>query len=275
MCKKFIVLGVLGAVAAVGLLSTGAMSYVRTGYNTASAAVKESVPIDWEIKRARDMIKSLKPEIDKSRALVAREEVKVARLAKEVQAKEEMLVQSQKDILRLKGDLEGTTSTRFVYAGRTYTAQQVRDDLESRFDQFKVAEETTRKLSQVLLAREKNLDAARRKLDGMQSAKRQLEVEIENLQARLTMVEVAQTNNPVDLDDSHLSQTRDLLDQLAIRIEMQETMHSTEGGLVGNIQLDDPKSPELLNEIANYFDGTSSKSEIEGNSEVLLSSSND
>ncbi|MEC8555272.1 MAG: hypothetical protein VXZ82_09740 [Planctomycetota bacterium] len=275
MCKKFIVLGVLGAVAAVGLLSTGAMSYVRTGYNTASAAVKESVPIDWEIKRARDMIKSLKPEIDKSRALVAREEVKVARLAKEVQAKEEMLVQSQKDILRLKGDLEGTTSTRFVYAGRTYTAQQVRDDLESRFDQFKVAEETTHKLSQVLLAREKNLDAARRKLDGMQSAKRQLEVEIENLQARLTMVEVAQTNNPVDLDDSHLSQTRDLLDQLAIRIEMQETMHSTEGGLVGNIQLDDPKSPELLNEIANYFDGTSSKSEIEGNSEVLLSSSND
>lgn len=275
MCKKFIVLGVLGAVAAVGLLSTGAMSYMRTGYNTASAAVKESVPIDWEIKRARDMIKSLKPEIDKSRALVAREEVKVARLAKEVQAKEEMLVQSQKDILRLKGDLEGTTSTRFVYAGRTYTAQQVRDDLESRFDQFKVAEETTHKLSQVLLAREKNLDAARRKLDGMQSAKRQLEVEIENLQARLTMVEVAQTNNPVDLDDSHLSQTRDLLDQLAIRIEMQETMHSTEGGLVGNIQLDDPKSPELLNEIANYFDGTSSKSEIEGNSEVLLSSSND
>lgn len=275
MCKKFIGLGVLGAVAAVGLLSTGAMSYVRTGYNTASAAVKESVPIDWEIKRARDMIKSLKPEIDKSRALVAREEVKVARLAKEVQAKEEMLVQSQKDILRLKGDLEGTTSTRFVYAGRTYTAQQVRDDLESRFDQFKVAEETTHKLAQVLLAREKNLDAARRKLDGMQAAKRQLEVEIENLQARLTMVEVAQTNNPVDLDDSHLSQTRDLLDQLAIRIEMQETMHSTEGGLVGNIQLDDPKSPELLNEIANYFDGTSSKSEIEGNSKVLLSSSND
>ena len=275
MCKKFIGLGVLGAVAAVGLLSTGAMSYVRTGYNTASAAVKESVPIDWEIKRARDMIKSLKPEIDKSRALVAREEVKVARLAKEVQAKEEMLVQSQKDILRLKGDLEGTTSTLFVYAGRTYTAQQVRDDLESRFDQFKVAEETTHKLAQVLLAREKNLDAARRKLDGMQAAKRQLEVEIENLQARLTMVEVAQTNNPVDLDDSHLSQTRDLLDQLAIRIEMQETMHSTEGGLVGNIQLDDPKSPELLNEIANYFDGTSSKSEIEGNSKVLLSSSND
>ncbi len=275
MCKKFIGLGVLVAVAAVGLLSTGAMSYVRTGYNTASAAVKESVPIDWEIKRARDMIKSLKPEIDKSRALVAREEVQVARLAKEVQAKEEMLVQSQKDILRLKGDLEGTTSTRFVYAGRTYTAQQVRDDLESRFDQFKVAEETTHKLSQVLLARKKNLEAARRKLDGMQSAKRQLEVEIENLQARLTMVEVAQTNNPVDLDDSHLSQTRDLLDQLAIRIEMQETMHSTEGGLVGNIQLDDPKSPELLNEIANYFDGTSSKSEIEGNSEVLLSSSDD
>ena len=46
---------------------------------------------------------------------------------------------------------------------------------------------------------EKNLDAARRKLDEMLTAKRELEVEVEDLQARMTLVEVAQTSNPVSL----------------------------------------------------------------------------
>ncbi len=125
--------------------------------------------------------------------------------------------------------------------------------MANRFKQFQVHEQTTDKLSQVLAAREKNLDAARRKLDGMLSAKRELEVEIENLQARLTMVEVAQTSSPVSLDDSQLSNTRKLLDEIRTRIDVQETLVASEGALDGAIQLDDPTSPDLLNEIADYF----------------------
>ncbi|MCR9291501.1 MAG: hypothetical protein NXI32_02200 [bacterium] len=252
MCKKFLMLGMLGAIGVAGLAGTGTLSYLKTGYRTASESVRSSVPIEWEIKRARQMISDLKPEIAKNLQVVAREEVGVQRLQEEIQVKEELLAKSRNDILRLKGDLE-KGGVRFVYAGRSYSEEQVRDDLANRFKQFQVHEATTNKLNQVLTAREKNLDAARRKLDEMLAAKRELEVEVENLQARLTMVEVAQTSNPVTLDDSQLSSTRQLLDDIRTRIDVAEKMVASEGALEGAIPLDESTNPELLDEIADYF----------------------
>lgn len=252
MCKKFMVMGVAGVLGAAMLAGTGAWSYVKTGYNTASESVRSSVPLEFEIERARDMIESLKPEIKQNLRIVAQEEIGVQRLADEIAKKEVLLTKSRSDILRLKSDLE-SGDVRYVYHGRNYTQDQVREDLKNRFEQFQVHEATTKKLTQVLSAREKNLDGARRKLDSMLTAKRELEVEIENLQARLTMLEVAKTSNPISLDDSQLSRTRQLLDSIRTRIDVDERTIASEGALDGTIQLDDTSSPELLDEIADYF----------------------
>lgn len=252
MLKKLALVGLVGTVGAVGLAGTGAWSYVRTGMSSASDTVRESVPVEWEIKRARQMITDLKPEIARNLHIVAREEVGVKNLAEQIAAKEQQLDKSKAEIVRLSEDLKGGDVV-FVYAGRSYSDDQVREDLANRFKQFKVHEQTTAKLTQVLTAREKNLDAARRKLDEMLSAKRELEVEVENLQARLTMVQVAQASSPVAIDDSQLSNTRRLLEDIRTRIDVAEQMVASEGALSGAIDLDEPSSPELLNEIADYF----------------------
>lgn len=262
MCKKFIALGVLGAVAVAGVVSSGAWSYVRTGIHTAHQSVKDSVPIEWEIKRARDMIQDLEPEIARNLQIVLKEEVGVDRLAEQIQKKETQLAKSRGDIMRLKGDLQ-SGSVRFVYAGRSYSEDQVKTDLANRFERYKVYEATTNKLSQVLSARQKNLNAARQKLEEMQAAKRDLEVEIENLQARQTMVEVAQTSSPVTLDDSQLSSTRQLLDEIRTRIDVAERLSASEGAIDGTIQLDDDQSSEdLLSEIASYMGETDAEVEV-------------
>lgn len=252
MIKKLMICGALGAAGLAAAFGTAGVSYVRTGWHAASDTVRQNVPIEWEIKRARQMIEDLKPEIANNMQLVAREEVGVTRLAEEVNTKQQLIAKSKQDIMRLKGDLE-SGSVRFVYAGRDYSKDQVRDDLANRFKQFQVHEKTANKLNQVLAAREKNLDAARRKLDEMLSAKRQLEVEVENLQARLTMVQVAQTANPVSIDDSHLSGTRQLLDDIRTRIDVAERLAGSEGVLEGTIPLDEEPSNDLLTEIADYF----------------------
>lgn len=265
MCKKLAKVGIIGALGATALFGTGAWSYVKTGVQTASSTVRDSVPLEWEIKRARQMIEDLKPEITKNLQIVAREEVGVERLAEEIDKKEVQLTKSRTDIMRLKDDLQ-SGSVRFVYAGRTYSDDQVKEDLANRFKQFQTHEQTTDKLSQVLAARQKNLNAARQKLDEMLSAKRELEVEIENLQARMTMVQVAQTSNPVSIDDSHLSDTRQLLDSIRSRIDVSERLVASEGALEGNILLDDPTSPDLLDEIASYFgDGSAEVEQIASN----------
>jgi hypothetical protein len=256
MFKKLALVGILGALGAGTVVATGAWSYVKTGVHTAHQSVRDSVPIEWEIKRARDMICELKPEIQHNAEIVAREEVAVRRLTEEISNKETLLSKGRSDIMRLKGDLESAShsgSVHFTYAGRKYSENQVREDLSNRFKQFQVHEQTTEKLKQVLSARERNLDASRRKLEGMLAAKRELEVEIENIQARLTLVEVAQTNSPIALDDSRLSSTRQLLDDIGTRIDVAERMIASEGALQGAIELDETTSPELIDEISDYF----------------------
>ena len=57
-------------------------------------------------------------------------------------------------------------------------------------------------------ARQRNLDAARQKLATMMSAQRQLLVEVENLEAKLKLVEVAQASSDLHLDDSQLARRR-------------------------------------------------------------------
>ena len=55
------------------LAGTSAYSYVKTGYHSVRDSIKEQIPIEVEIKRARDMIADLKPEIADNLKLIARE----------------------------------------------------------------------------------------------------------------------------------------------------------------------------------------------------------
>lgn len=268
MCKKFMMVGAITLLGAATLATTGAWSYVRTGVRTASESVRSSVPVEFQIERARQMIQDLKPEIAENMKVVARERVEVRKLGEQIADKQQLIAKSRDEIMRLKGDLE-TGSVRFVYAGRKYSADQVKEDLAHRFKQHQVHEATTDKLEQVLAAREKNLNAACMKLDEMLSAKRELEVEVENLQARMTMVAVAQTSSPVSIDDSHLSQTRQLLDDIGTRIEVAEQLVASDGALEGKIQLESPvDESNVLDEIAAYFDEPQREAEVK----TLLSS---
>jgi hypothetical protein len=87
----------------------------------------------------------------------------------------------------------------------------------------------------------------------MMSAKRQLEVEVENLQARLASLRVAQTSSDFSLDDSQLSRTRSLLDEIATRIQVEEETMNIDVEYFGEIDLDESTDKDLLDDISAYF----------------------
>jgi hypothetical protein len=130
----------------------------------------------------------------------------------------------------------------------------VRADLESRFARFKTQDATLANLHKVLHARQRGLEAAREKLEGMLAAKRQLEVDVENLEARMKMVEVAQTTSDFNFDDSHLARTKDLINEIHSRIDVAEKMVDADGYFHDEIPLDtEPVSGDISQEIAEYF----------------------
>ncbi len=97
--------------------------------------------------------------------------------------------------------------------------------------------------------------AANDKLKAMQAAKRQLEVDIENLKARVEMVKVAEsTTAAVAFDDSRLSRTRDVLRDIGARIEVAEKLVATSSTHAPDqIPLDEAESRNVSEEVARYF----------------------
>lgn len=257
MLKKALVV-VGGAALLLGLFfGRDAFSYVSTGWGQMHQAVHDSVPIKFQIDRARKMIKDLDPEIRRNMQLIAKEEVEVDKLTKQVDRAEKDLVRSKDDIQRLNGDLKRGDSN-FVYAGRTYSEKQVKSDLENRFTRYQTSEATAEKLDKILAARQKGLVAAREKLEAMLSSKRQLEVEVENLEARLKMVEVAQTTSDFNFDDSRLSRTKELITDIQTRIDVAEKMVGSETTFHDEIPLssETDELSDITERVTNYFDST-------------------
>jgi len=262
MLKKILLGSALTASAGGLLLGTSVYSYVKTGIHSLRDSVKDQIPVEVEIKRARELISDLKPEIASNLKLIAREEVEVAKLQREVNVKQTSLAKSKDSILKLKEDLQ--SGVRYVtYQGKKYSIEQVRQDLGDRFKHHQSLEATSDKLIKILDARERNLIAARRKLDEMLAAKRELEVQVENLQARLTMVQVAQAGNQFAVDDGAISQVRQALDEIATRIDVAEKLASSVDE-IGSVPVEAQEHHEDLAErISAYFleDSPSSKSD--------------
>jgi uncharacterized coiled-coil protein SlyX len=260
MVKKGILVGSAVLVLLGLLFGRDGYSYVKTAVNEVRHGVRDAVPnmlgMEFEIRRAQDMIKGLDPEIHRNMHLIAREEVEVKHLRDQLATAEAQLAKNRADIERLTGDLKRGNST-FVYAGRSYSSKQVENDLARRFEQYKVKEATLDKLAQVLAARERGLEAGREKLKAMQAAKSQLEIDVANLEARLEMVRVAQSTSEFNFDDSRLSRTKELVRDISTRIDVAEKLVNAETTHPGLIQLDDEKAHvDITEQITAYFEAS-------------------
>ena len=255
MLKK----GLLG-LAVAGLIGTfvfgrEATSYVRAGCKNVRNAVKAEVPIEFEIERARSLVDQLVPDIRQCMHVVAEQQVDIEHLQTAL-AQKETDVGKQKDaILALRTDL-GSGKSAFIYARHSYTASDVKRDLASRFERFKAAEEFLAADRKILTAREQTLVANRDKLENMMQAKKDLEVKLEQLQARIQTVKAAETVSQLAIDDSNLSHARKLITELNKQLDIKQKMLDVEGKFVGLIPVEKiaPEVPaDLDRQIDAYF----------------------
>lgn len=250
--KKMVMAAGGGLILAGALFGRDMFSYVRTSVGYVSDGVRDSVPVTFEIDRARKMIDSLDPEIKRNMHVIAKEEVEVERLQTQVDRLETRQNKDRNELMRLKTDLE-SGKDYFVYAGRQYSEDQVKIDLANRFTRFKTNDETFVNLQKVLNARQQGLAAARLKLEEMLAAKQQLGVDVANLEARQKMVEVAQTSSDFNFDDSRLARTKELITEIQTRIDVAERLVQAETSYHGEIPLDAPAHDDIVDEVAAYL----------------------
>jgi len=262
MIKKTLV-----TVAGLTLLSVlffgrDAASYVYTSFGWMKDSVKSQVPIEFEIERARRMVKNLVPDIRKNMHVIAQEEVEIERLDKEIAKTEQTMTREKGEIMKLKDDLS-TVQPVYHYAGRTFTVQAVKLDLANRFERYKTHDATLASLREIQNARRKSLDAARQKLENMLAARRQLEVDVENLEAQFKMVEVAQTVSEHNIDDSQLGRVKELITDIRTRLNVAERLANTPM-IDGEIPVSTPQgdNENIVDQITEYFTGESRPTEV-------------
>jgi hypothetical protein len=261
MIKKTLL--AVGGLSALMVLFFGrdATSYVRTSFGWVRDSVKSQVPIEFEIERARRMVKFLVPDIRKNMHVIAQEEVEIERLDKQIALTSTTMEKDRAEIMKLKGDL-ATVQPVYHYAGRDYSAKQVKVDLANRFERYKTHEATLASLRDIEAARRKSLDAARQKLEGMILAKRQLEVDVENLEARYKTVEVAQTTAPFNIDDSELGRVKDLIAEVRTRLSVAERLVNSQGDFDSEISLSGPQSENIVDQVTEYFNGEQASAKV-------------
>jgi phage shock protein A len=252
MIKKVILIGGGVALVAVLLFGGAAVSYVRTSANYVQDAVQDSIPVEFQIERARGMIQDLVPEIRNNMHVIAKEEVEVKRLEEQIALSQDRLDSDKNDIMRLKTDLSDNKDV-YQYAGRSYTPTEVRTDLANRFERYKTGEATLDSLQQICEARKRSLVAARQKLEGMLASKRQLEVEVENLEARVQMLAAAKATSEFQFDDSRLGKVKQLVSDLKTRLDVADQLLSAETRFQGEIPLDQATPENIVDQVTEYF----------------------
>lgn len=247
----------IASAAGLGLYSFGdeGVSYVSTASRLVSEQVGDQVPISFEIERARTMIGQLTPDIKRNMVVIAQEEVGVETLRKEVKNADQNLSLQQQALLELRKQAESGVTTLKI-GSRTATAADLDRELDRRFTRFRLLEATLAAKQDLLVSREESLAAARAKLESMLNAKRDLEIQAENLEARLRTLHSDAVANRVQFDDSDVSKCQSLVNDLRARLDVAEKMIVTEGNFEDALVSFPTNSGSVRHEIDSYFANT-------------------
>ena len=250
---KYTALGTAG-LAVVGGIFFGSdlVSYATSSARTVQQAVKDSVPIEFELKRAQDLLEDIIPEMQANIRLIAQEEVEVANLRAEIRNAHEALSQERTGVGRLREVLAVQRAT-YTLGGAEYSHQQVKEELARRFNRFKEAEVVLAGKERLLNSREKSLQAAMQMLDRTRSQKVQLEDQIQSLESQYRLVRAAAVGSRVQFDNSKLAQTERLIAQIKKRLDVAERVLAHEAQFVQPIEIDTIDEKELLTQIDEHF----------------------
>ncbi len=159
------------------------------------------------------MIRDLEPEVQNAMHVIAKQEVEVEKARKQVSDLEARIEKEEAELKKLHGDAQSGKDS-FEYGGRKFSREEVKTEMARRFDRLTMQQETQKALKKGLAAREKTLEACRQKLGGMLSARRQLQVDVANLEARQQLIAAAQTTDGYYFDESQLGRVKELVSDL-------------------------------------------------------------
>jgi phage shock protein A len=255
MFKKLAIVTVGGLIVVGLLFGRNAWNYATVAWDKIQNSVNDNIPIETQIEAAKAQLKNIEPEIKQMIHKIAVEEVGIDKLQHQIAMTETKKDDAYAQVMSLRGHLS-SGDNQYVVKGRSYSNERVREELRNQFEALKTQEDTLKRLTEVMTHRQRGVEAAKQQLEETVVQRNELKVEIENLEARLKMVQVAETASRMSIDDSELSQTRDMIDKIKTRIEVKAKYLSMAPEYQGGIPLNDKSDLDNIeSDVDAYLNG--------------------
>lgn len=248
-------IGTLVVVGGLGFFALGpnCVSYLTTTANSAREMVRESVPVEFELKRARQLIDDILPDLQSQIRMIAHEEVEIAALKKEIDSSENQQASEETAIAGLRQKMN-VYQVSYKVNGRDIDRDAMTETLAQRFRRFKQGEFTLKSKQRLLEKREAGLNAALAMLEKMKHRKGELELKVEALAAQHRMVQASAIESGSVIDESQLASADQLLDSIENRLKVAERVLEYEQDLSPDTIIEDAiDEAALMAEMNEYF----------------------
>jgi chromosome segregation ATPase len=202
------------------VFGTHAPGYVKTAFHKVRRDIKSNVPMPFDIERTREEIANLEPAIRDNIEMLARAEVEVERLDKEIASIQANMAAEKTAINKLRDSLETGEYRLAGHPSVAYTEQEVKTDLGRRFDSYKNAQKILEAKESTLKAKQNEIIAFRQKLETTMAEKKKLTIKLDEIEARLRQIEATQAGSEFQLDGSALSHAKESVADLEKRLEV-------------------------------------------------------
>lgn len=257
MFKKIFLAGLAIAAGMFILNHTRLGSYGHTAWNKAKSSVKGQVPLEFEIERVRDQLQQLMPDMNKNLNEIAKEVVAVDNLRDEIKVARENLTK-QKDLVRQMTEDLKTGNEKITYRGIRYPRERISERLANDIKSCVRCEDELKARESLLEHKERALEAAKEQVASIRSQRKDLEVQIAQLEAELKAVRLAQTKSTIQLDDSRLSHIKASIKDIQNRMKVERVRGDMEAQFSNDptIKVEKKKSAEeVIKDAEAYLEG--------------------
>jgi hypothetical protein len=250
--KYGLITGLILVVGSFLVFGQNAWSYARSTLHGWRTSMNDSVPVEYELERAREMLDEIIPEMHANIRMIAKEEVELAHLKQDIARSEEALAEQETRISRLTNLLEGE-KVFFTFGDNRYSRTEVKRDLANKFERYKEAQVVLAGKRKLLEQRKRSLQSAIEMLDKARGKKAILEQKVAALASKHRLIQAASIGSEMEMSDSTLAQADKLIADIQKRLEVSERVLAHEGRFVEPIQMDVGTEEELISEVRGYF----------------------
>jgi len=251
----------IGTLVASGALLTGGLifgnelaSYARSSARSLQHAVKDKVPVEFEIRRARDLLDEIGPEIHNSVRAIAEQEVETGMLKRDIDESRLAIADERGRVQKLR-DAVDSRQTSFAFGDMTFSRNQVAQELSRRFSRLKEAETALTSKQALLENRQKSLLAAQEALENAKAQRATLESQIEGLQAQYQLVQAASQASPTpsQLDHSKLAQAKQVMQNVRRQLEVAERVMAHEAKFTPGLLAEPLDEKDLVAQVDSHL----------------------